>query len=739
MMKSLIAATLLVVAAFPAFGATPIAPSASAATPTISAAHASVAAIPNAILFVTQFPTPDVFGSVGGVFATHQTAMQSSPRGGDLWICYPDGTTRNLTAEAGLGMQGLQGPQAIAVRDPSVSWDAGKAVFSMVTGAPTQYTYGTWYWQLYEITGFRQGEKVHISKVAKQPATSNNIEPSYASDGGILFASDRPRNGQAYLYPQLDEYESTPTTTGVWKIDPDGHVWQLTDSPSGIAHPSVDHYGRVIFTQWDHLQRDQQCDSTDGAAAHGCFNFASEARDAAHLEATDVFPEPRAVGVGKVNSHAFNQFLPWTVNQDGTAQETIDHIGAHELLTYFGRSFNDDPALVDFEAGARTNPKAVTNWLQIAGDMTTPGRYLGIDAPEFYTDAAGQIVSMHAPPHAAADTFKLTYLTPRSGSSFGTGAVPADFNGRYRNPQVLSDGNIVAAYANNYDKDRNIGTRAEPNPLYQFRIWVLTAGPNGYLQPGASLTGEAGIRKRISYYDPDLLVSYDGPLWELDPVEVVARPPPPVTSAALEAPEIAAFRAAGVDPAAFTAWLAQKNLAVFVSRDTTSRDAADRQQPFNLSIPGGKTTIANRGKVYSQQWLQVLEGDAVRGETSVNNAATARRKLAQTLNDPAALAAMPIVTGAPAGAVRIAADGSAAFFAPARRSMTWQTTDAAGTPIVRERYWLTAQPGEIRACDSCHGVNTKNQAGKSAPQNTPAALIALLEHWKQRDAGATQP
>jgi len=733
MMRILFAAATLL-----AFAASPASPAASQAkAPSTLHAPASGAAHP--ILFVTQFPTPDVFGSIGGVFATHQTAMQSSPRGGDLWICYPDGTLRNLTAEAGLGMEGLQGPQAIAVRDPSVSWDARKVVFSMVTGAPTQYTYGTWYWQLYEATGFGQGEKIHIEKIAHQPAAANNVEPSYASDGGILFASDLPRNGAAYLYPQLDEYESTPTITGVWKIDPDGRVWQLTDSPSGVSHPGVDAYGRVIFTQWDHLQRDQQCDTPEGAAAHGCFDYASEAKDAAHADAQDLFPEPRNVGVGKVNSHAFNQFLPWTVNQDGTAQETIDHIGAHELLTYFGRSFNDDPAIVDFEAGGRTNPHAVTNWLQIAADMTTPGHYLGIDAPEFYTDAAGQIVSMQAPQHTAADTFKVKYLTPRSGSSFGSGVVPADFNGRYRNPQVLSNGAVVAAYANAYDKDHNRGTRAAPDPLYQFRIRLLAAGANGYLQPGASLTGEAGIRKAISYYDPDVLVSYDGPLWELDPVEVVERPVPPATRAVLEAPEAAAFSAAGVDPSAFRAWLTQKDLAVFVSRDTTSRDAADRQQPFNLSVPGGHSTVANRGKVYGLQWLQVLQGDAVRGETSVNHAATARRKVARTLNDPAALAAMPSVPGAPAGAVKIAADGSAAFFAPARRAMTWQTTDAAGTPVVRERYWLTAQPGEVRACDSCHGVNTKNQAGKPAPQNTPAALVELLAYWKQHDGGAVQP
>jgi len=33
-------------------------------------------------------------------------------------------------------------------------------------------------------------------------------------------------------------------------------------------------------------------------------------------------------------------------------------------------------------------------------------------------------------------------------------------------------------------------------------------------------------------------------------------------------------------------------------------------------------------------------------------------------------------------------------------------TDGAGTPVVRERYWLTFQPGEVRVCAACHGVGS---------------------------------
>ena len=47
-----------------------------------------------------------------------------------------------------------------------------------------------------------------------------------------------------------------------------------------------------------------------------------------------------------------------------------------------------------------------------------------------------------------------------------------------------------------------------------------------------------------------------------------------------------------------------------------------------------------------------------------------------------------------------------------------------GTPVVRERYWITAQPGEVRACDGCHGVNTTNQAGAGWKETASAAVAA---------------
>jgi hypothetical protein len=219
----------------------------------------------NPILFVTQIPVHPDFATIGSVFANHRAGMQEATRGGDLYIRYPNGVLRNLTAEAGFGNAGFQGTSAIAVRDPAVHWNGQKAVFSMVIGAPTQqFQVNSYFWQLYEVTGLGQGETAVITKVPNQPQSSNNVSPVYASDGRILFISDRPRNGAAHLYPQLDEYETTPSNSGLWSLDPaSGALLLLDHAPSGDFDPIVDSFGRVIFSRWDHLQRDQQADADD--------------------------------------------------------------------------------------------------------------------------------------------------------------------------------------------------------------------------------------------------------------------------------------------------------------------------------------------------------------------------------------------------------------------------------------------------------------------------------------------
>jgi hypothetical protein len=680
------------------------------------------------ILFVTQVPTPADFATIGSVFANHKGSVTDAPRGGDLWIRYPGGTLKNLTAAAGYGATGLQGAGAIAVREPAVHWDGTKAVFSMVVGAPTkQYEVATYYWQLYEITGLGQGQTPVIVKVANQPANYNNVSPIYAADDRIIFSSDRPRDGQRHLYPQLDEYESTPVVTGLWSLDPaTGELFMLNHSPSGVFSPQVDSFGRVIFTRWDHLQRDQQADADAVNNTYGTFNYASEAAAAPALNSrAEVYPESR-LGSGNVEAYTINHFFPWQINDDGTGEETLNHIGRHELHRYFNRSFNNDSRLQEFNPGSRFNQNSITNFLQIKEDPFRPGTYIGIDAPEFQTHAAGQIIAVNGAPTVNPDAMAITYVTHRDTSS--TDDTPsANHSGLYRNPLPMADGLLVAVHTNETREDRNEGTRALPQSRYEFRLKTIT--PAGqYWVPDQLLTG-AGIVKSVSYYDPDVLVSYTGELWELDPVEVRARPRPPRRTTQIHPPEQQVFADEGIDVAELRSYLRANNLALVVSRNVTTRDGADRQQPFRLRVPGGGVeSLPGSGTIYDVAFMQFFQGDLIRGMGGPVNPRPGRRVLAQPMHDPA-VHNPPLQTQVP-GAVKIGRDGSMAAFVPARRALSWQLTSPTGAPVVRERYWLTFQPGEIRTCTSCHGVNTKDQLNRAEPQNKPEALAELMRFYR---------
>ena len=83
----------------------------------------------------------------------------------------------------------------------------------------------------------------------------------------VLFLLQTMRlEGIVHLYPQHDEYESSPVVSGIWRLDPKacsvaGGLEMLTDSPSRDFTPRIDHAGRLIFTRWDHLKHDQQADA----------------------------------------------------------------------------------------------------------------------------------------------------------------------------------------------------------------------------------------------------------------------------------------------------------------------------------------------------------------------------------------------------------------------------------------------------------------------------------------------
>jgi hypothetical protein len=702
-------------------------------TTTTGGGTVTLGSIANPILFVTQVPALGDFAGRASTFGTHLTGVEEVPRGGGLMIRYPDGALRDLTREAGFGQDGFQGANAIAVREPSVHWSGTKAVFSMIVGSPTEQTsQADFFWQLYEVSGLGQGQAVKITKIPNQPGNFNNISPFYGTDDRILFTSDRPRSGLAHLFPALDEYESAQTVTGIWSLNPvTGELHILNHTPSGAFTPSIDSFGRIIFTRWDHLQRDQ-ANEDDGSGTAGAFNFTSEAVNATNSGSNvEVFPEPRllttATPLGTVNGHRFNIFTPWQMNEDGTSEETLNHIGRHELNFGFqGKTFADDDALSestdDSKHANQTSIGTDGGLFQMREDPAHPGNFLAIATGEFGSLTTGPIVQITAPSGLDADRITVAPITISSVGDNGTLEIHSTPTGRFRNPLPLVSGGIVATYT--------AATQDDPSLMSDFRLQLLKRNsPTGRFEGGSSAAFVTpGIAKSVTWFNPNdfsARPSFSGNLWEMEAVEVVARTRPIRPAAPLETPEANVFTQVGVDPAQFRAWLASNNLAVIVSRNTTSRDDADLMQPFNLQVPQGAKSVSTThpGRVYDITDLQIFQADQIRAYSNFN---PGRRNLAQPLHDaPNA----PNPTG-PVGSVKISQDGSVAAFVPARRALSWQTTGPTGLPIVRERLWVTMQPGEIRVCASCHGANEKDQIGRLSIVNEPDALRQLLTTWK---------
>ncbi len=726
---------------------------------------ASALTLTNPIVFVTQVQMPhenngnvsNTFVSVVSLFGNHVADTEHAGRGGDLWLMTTNLGLVNLTRRAGFGTNGVQDGIGIGVRDPAIHWLGQKMIFSMVVGAPTNAADARiFFWQLYEVTNLaaviaNTNTLPAIVKVPNQPTNYNNVNPTYATDSRIIFMTDRPFGGATNLYPQLEEYRGKPSVTGTYSLDSvTGDLRVLNHTPSGAFNPFVDSFGRVIETRWDHLVQDANAtDDRLGTNNNGSYNFTSEAANAPTVPyVTESFPEPRnydttnrlALGV---NGNAFNFFFPWMLPETGGEEEIINHLGRHEFAATMASSFFGDTNLFSFTTLATRNAAGVTaantnfieNFFQITEDPRTNGTYLGVDAPDFSptggAHTSGRIIGLVGPPSLNPDNMTFFYVTAANGGL------------NCRNPLPMADGKLISAvtpisiYPGGFDT--NLGTATFPKSAYNFRLTLLT---NSAASP-FYFTNQFLISNSLSnnaiYWVGTTRVTHTNALWELQPVEVRSRFIPTPWNPGVASIEQTVFASANVDLATFQADLAQRGLALVVSRNVTARDGNDKQQPYNLRIPGGTNSIANSGKVYDITHLQFLQADYLRGYTNGPNgvAVPGRRVLATAMHDAAAFNYASTKTLPPIGGTELMSDGSQATIVPANRAVTWQLTGTNGNDsVVKERYWVTFRPGEVRTCANCHGINAGDQLGRPAPTNAPLALQKLLQFWKTNFATA---
>ncbi len=732
----------------------------------LATARASVT-LTNPVVFVTQVQMPkenngsvsNTFVSLVSLFGNHLADTAHAGRGGDLWLLTTNQSLVNLTRKVGLGTNGVQDGVGIAVRDPAIHWLGKKMIFSMVVGAPASANDVTpFHWQLYELTNLDAviadtNTPPAIVRVLNQPTNYNNVTPCYATDDRIIFTTDKPFNGQPHLQ-NLEEYKGNPSVSGTWILNPaTADLRLLNHTPSGAFNPIVDSFGRIIETRWDHLVQDGNAtDDRLRRATNAAYNFISEALNpGTSTNILETFPEPRNFDTNYtqllgVSGNAFNNFFPWMLSEAGGAEEIVNHFGRHEFAQIMNASFNGvtntatlDTNLFFFNSLATraaagvvaANTNFIVNFFQITEDPRTNGTYFGVDAPDFQqtggTHTAGRIVALVGPPS----------LNP-TGMVFLNITTPANTQWLYRNPLPMSDGKLIAAVTPATTIDTNLGTDTFPKSSYDFRLMLLTTnGSAPYFTTNQFLL-PAPLTNIATYWAGTTRVTQSNALWELQPVEVRSRSVPQSWNPGVASIETNVFASANVDLATFQADLAQRGLALVVSRNVTARDGNDKQQPYNLRIPGGTNSIANGGKIYDISHLQFLQGDYLRGYTNGNNGPQpGRRVLATPLHDTTAFNYVSSKTNAPAGGTELFSDGSQATIVPAGRAMTWQLTGTNGNnSVVKERYWITFRPGEVRTCANCHGINTVDQLGRPAPTNAPLALLKLLQLWRTNSANA---
>ncbi len=184
--------------------------------------------IEHPIVFVKQTPVPYTFATISDIFGNFQGYYppEEQPVGGNLFRLDPDGTLTNLT-----------GRSNAAVRDPEISYDGSRVLFSMKTG-------GMGRWQVYEMNVDGSG----LRKVSRN-ASHHDLDPAYLPDGRIVFTTDRGR--------WADGYENLPAAQ-IALMRADGTAVQiLKRHPHGQLNPLVGSDGMLYFTQWDfHDRRD---------------------------------------------------------------------------------------------------------------------------------------------------------------------------------------------------------------------------------------------------------------------------------------------------------------------------------------------------------------------------------------------------------------------------------------------------------------------------------------------------
>ena len=720
------------------------------------AARAASAARPYPILFVTQVPIagrlhrPSARSS-----ATTSPTCRSAPRGGDL--CDP--LSRRHAAQPDRSR-----PASAAQRLPGRRTRSPCASRACTGAAPRRSSHGrrradrsSTRWR--PTTGrstrspasARAQTADHHARSPNQPANFNNVTPIYATDGRILFTSDRPRERRARTSTRSSTSTSrrrrrrasgasTPAT---------GDLTLLEHSPSRrlLARRSTA-FGRVIFTRWDHLQRDQQADAdpVDAPPTYGAFTYASEAANAATTPSAR-----RRRGVPRAaRRHAptcwprTSRAQRSTTSSRGRSTRTAPRTrrsttsAATSSRSYFERQLQrrrqSRRVRLRPQRPVRThNPTRAPQHAPDPREPVGPRRATtAIDAPEFDTHAAGQVLGIAGAPTPQRRRDRRHLGDPPRHRQLRRHAerrpaTPASTATRCRSPRRDADrrarGRAAAPTPPRDARRRRTSARRTHARLAlrlpHARARQPTGGTGRLRQHGATLDARRSPRRSGSGIPTTWSPTPTAPLWELDPVEVRPRPAPPATGAAAARAGAGGVRRSRRRPRRVPrSYLEERDLALIVSRDVTTRDHADRQQPFNLRVPGGRAdgrrpggTDLRRRRTCSSSRATRCAASAARLDPRPAGACSRSR-----MHDPRPTTRR---RRGPPGSVTLALDGSMAALVPAA-----PRADLAAHRRLRRRRWCASATGSpsspARSASAPRATaSATDQAGAPQPTNPP--------------------
>lgn len=528
----------------------------------------SSAEIQNPILFVSQTPSDagemqinDIHGNFVG-----DNPERDQPVGGTLLRLDP-GSSEPVD---------LLGLPDVAVRNPEVSWDGRRVIFSMKTGPLGN-------WQIYEMGV----DGTDLTQIGNTPF--NETEPVYLPDGRIVFASDR--------LGMLDAYENFPTGQ-LFVMDADGsNAELLTADPGGDMTPTVTEEGEIAFVRW-------QATIKDPCRAQ------AEPIDFSDLDVS--------------------RFFLWVMRPDGDS-DAHPVYGAH-IIEDFRGGFVQSRPLRDGTGRYLTTIATAETWgaggIAII-DPTDDVLEAGHPQPEWITDPSD-------------------YLD--------TEDVPAS-GGRYRDPYPLASGEIVASFGAGDLVNNSFAGLGEPVP--DFGLYVLAAD---------------GSTRALLYDDPNM--------WEIEPVEVAARPTPPVLEPTLDLEQ-----ASGI---------------------LNTMDVVLRAQ-----IPGDPPSQDLQGPADDPAWVYLFKGVP---SQFVYPPFQGYRQI-----QPALIGRAPVFP-----------DGSFAAEIPANEPILWKLIDGGGNVLVEERFWNMVRPSQVVTCTGCHSphdgasartTNDALEAPTNLAQFDPSRLI----------------